>query len=391
MNHPIFRQANERRDRPGGESGADRQAMSESGPAPDPPAAQARPARTLTLRAYLVAMTLAVLLPMGLLGSIAIREAVSQYQHAYQERLLATVRLLSLSLDSDIQTRKTAIMAIATSPLLDQPPPVQALRRFGRRRGWLLLIQPALGLAALLLAVADPLAAPAAAFAAAAGVALLSATQDIAVDAWRIEIFPERRQGVALAAYVWGYRVALLVSMSGVVAASASLGWHAPLMGVAGLIAAGTLVTLAAAPEEAGEARAAGGLRYAVIDSLRLFLMRPSALLVLAFVALFKLGEAMAGIMTAPFYRHLAFDKDAIAKTGPFSLCATLAGITLGGWLVARIGVGRALLWTGTAQTAAMGMYVLLSLSPGRQVRRLRWFGCSRPSSSTTRRSRARR
>jgi PAT family beta-lactamase induction signal transducer AmpG len=69
--------------------------------------------------------------------------------------------------------------------------------------------------------------------------------------------------------------------------------------------------------------------------------------------------------MTAPFYRHLGFDKVAIAGTGWFSLCGTLAGITLGGWLVARIGVGRALLLTGWAQTLAMAMYVLLSLSPG--------------------------
>src|SRR3954471_9232913 len=73
------------------------------------------------------------------------------------------------------------------APLLDQAPPVAALRRFGRRRGWLLLVQPLLGVAAVLLALSDPSAAPMAAFAAAACVALLSATQDIAIDAWRIE------------------------------------------------------------------------------------------------------------------------------------------------------------------------------------------------------------
>jgi PAT family beta-lactamase induction signal transducer AmpG len=267
------------------------------------------------------------------------------------------------------------------APLLDQEPPLRALRGFGRRRGWLLLVQPLLGLAALELALSDPGGAPALAFAAAACVAVLSATQDIAIDAWRIEIFPERRQGVALAAYVWGYRIALLVSMSGVVAASASAGWHAPLLGAAGLIACGCFVTLAAEreetqaaereetqaaePRETCTARSGGGLRHAVIEPVRSFLARPSSLLVLAFVALFKLGEAMAGIMTAPFYRSLGFDKAAIAGVGPFSLGATLAGITLGGWLVVRVGVGRALLWTGWAQTVAMAMYVLLSVSPG--------------------------
>ena len=254
------------------------------------------------------------------------------------------------------------------APMLDQPPPLAWLRGRGRRRGWLLLVQPMLGVAAALLALSEPAAAPLAAFAAAAGVAILSATQDIAIDAWRIEVFPERRQGMALAVYVWGYRVAMLVSTTGVIAAAGFLGWHRALLGVAVLIAAGCLVTLAASPEDAPTAPPARGLRHAVIDPVRSFLARPSSLLVLSFVALFKLGEAMAGIMTAPFYRHLTFDKAAIAGTGPCSLGGTLAGITVGGWLVARIGVGRALLLTGSAQTLAMAMYVLLSLAPGQHA-----------------------
>jgi PAT family beta-lactamase induction signal transducer AmpG len=217
----------------------------------------------------------------------------------------------------------------------------------------------------MLLALSSPVAFPMAAFAAAACVAVLSATQDIAVDAWRIEVFPERRQGVALAAYVWGYRVALLVSTTGAIAMAAVVGWQLALLVVAALIAAGTLVTLAAQREESEPPQPGLGLRHAVTEPVRSFLVRPSSLLILAFVALFKLGEAMAGIMTAPFYRSLTFDKAAIAGTGPFSLGATLAGITLGGWLVVRIGVGRALLITGWAQTMAMGMYVVLSFSPG--------------------------
>ncbi len=254
------------------------------------------------------------------------------------------------------------------APLLDQMPPLGVLRGFGRRRGWLLLVQPALAAAAVLLALSHPAAAPVAAFAAAACVAMLSATQDIAIDAWRIEIFPERRQGVALAAYVWGYRVAMLVSMSGVVAASSFAGWHWPLLGVAALIGCGMLVTLAADREDAPDAAVRPGVRQAVVEPIRSFLARPSSLLVLAFVALFKLGEAMAGLMTAPFYLHLGFARAAIAATGTFSLGATLAGITLGGWLVVRVGVGRALLWTGTAQTVAMAMYVLLSVSAGQHA-----------------------
>jgi PAT family beta-lactamase induction signal transducer AmpG len=102
-----------------------------------------------------------------------------------------------------------------------------------------------------------------------------------------------------------------------------------------------------------------------VVDPLLDFLTRPGAIMILAFVALFKLGEAMGGIMTAPFYRELGFTRGAIAGAGPFSLVATLAGIACGGWLVARIGVGRALLWTGSAQTVAMVMYEVLAHAPG--------------------------
>src|ERR1700744_5846012 len=138
------------------------------------------------------------------------------------------------------------------APLLDQTPPVAALRRFGRRRGWLLLVQPLLGLAAVLLALSNPAVAPMAPFAAAACVAVLSATQDIAIDAWRIEVFPELRQGLALAVYVWGYRVALLVSTTGAIAAAAVVGWHLALLGVAVLVAAGGLVSLVARREEPG-------------------------------------------------------------------------------------------------------------------------------------------
>jgi PAT family beta-lactamase induction signal transducer AmpG len=259
------------------------------------------------------------------------------------------------------------------APLLDQIRPPGPLRRLGQRRGWLAVIQPGLVLAAVLLALSNPVGGPAASIAAAALVAFLSASQDIVVDAWRIELFPPRLQGAALAAYVWGYRLALLIATSGVIAASGRIGWHAALLGVAALIAIGPLVTMLA-PEPARISRpaivasAAERLRQAVVAPLQEFLSRPGAGPILAFVALFKLGEAMAGIMTAPFYRALGFARDSVAATGPFSLVATLLGISFGGVMVARIGVGRALLWTGVAQTAAMAMYVLLAGSPNDQI-----------------------
>ena len=259
------------------------------------------------------------------------------------------------------------------APVLDQIRPPGPLGRFGRRRGWMLAAQPLLALACLWLAASDPAAAPTATVAAALCIAFCSATQDIAIDAWRIESFPLALQGAANAVYVWGYRIAMLVSGAGVIAAAGWIGWHAALFAVAALAAAGMLVTLTArepavaAPYAGQPAGAAlGRVGRAVVGSLSEFLARRGAALVLGYVALFNLGEAMAGVMLAPFYQHLGFNRAAVATAiGPFSLFASMAGIGLGGWLVARLGLGRAMVSTGFFQMAAMAMYVALSLAAG--------------------------
>ena len=256
------------------------------------------------------------------------------------------------------------------SPLLDQRAPLP----FGRRRGWLLALQPPLAAACLWLALSNAAAAPVVTIAAAGLVAFLSASQDIVIDAWRIETFPREQQGLAMAAYVWGYRVAMLVAGAGVIKLADVIGWNGALGLMAAIMAAGVLVTLAA-PEPAAVPRAAtsGGigrrLAAAVADPLREFLRRPGAWMILAYVALFKLGEAMAGVMLAPFYTSLGFNRAAVALTaGPYSLPATLAGIALGGWLVSRMDLGRALIMTGFIQMGAMAMYVVLAYSAGSQA-----------------------
>jgi MFS transporter, PAT family, beta-lactamase induction signal transducer AmpG len=257
------------------------------------------------------------------------------------------------------------------APVLDQVAPPGPLARLGRRRGWLAAIQPAQAIAAVLLAISNPATAPLATVAAAASLAFLSASQDIVVDAWRIEIFPERMQGAALAAYVWGYRFAMLVSGAGAIKLADVLGWHGSLLCMAGLASLGLLVTLSAPEPQTrtpghSAARFASRFYGAVVEPLREFLSRPGAGAILAFVVLFKLGEALAGIMLAPFYRSLGFDRSAVAvANGPISMFATLAGIAGGGWLVARMGVRRALVLTGFVQMLAMLMYVVLAYSAG--------------------------
>lgn len=279
------------------------------------------------------------------------------------------VSLAAIGLTANIGLSYT--LKFLWAPLLDEVRPPGALARFGQRRGWLLMVQPFLVASIAWLALCDAAAAPVMAIIAAACIAFFSATQDIAVDAWRIEAFDQRMQGAALAGYVWGYRLAMLISGAGVIASAGLIGWHGALGAVAVLSALGIGVTLLAqeAPAAARKRGGAGWLARSVTafrDPLRDFLARPGALAIIAYVALFNLGEAMAGVMLAPFYRHLGFDRAAVATAiGPFSLIATMTGIGLGGWLVARIGLQRALISTGFIQMAAMALYVLLSTLPG--------------------------
>ncbi len=240
----------------------------------------------------------------------------------------------------------------------------------GRRRGWLLLVQICLMGAIGLLAFSNPAAGIGVTLAAGGLLAFVSASQDILIDAWRIEFFQPRQQGAALAGYVWGYRGAMLISGSGVIALSVKIGFDHAILLCACLAVVGPLATLLAAEPDVPAHRTPRGFAARFADAVKTplveFLSRRGAAVIIAFIILFRLGEALAGVMLAPYYTYLGFDRVAIAiANGPNALAATLAGAALGGWLVARIGVRKALLVTAFFQTAALLMYPALGLFPG--------------------------
>jgi PAT family beta-lactamase induction signal transducer AmpG len=250
------------------------------------------------------------------------------------------------------------------SALFDRPSPRGV--SLGRRRFWLLLIQPALAGSCALLALSDPGGSLVLTLAAALLLAFFSASQDIVIDAWRIETFEEHQQGTALALYIWGYRAAMLTSGAGVIYCSTLFGWHVPLLAVACCLALGMLVTLAA-PERA-EAVAQSGERgwretveAAFLAPLREFLGRPAAWRVLAFVLLFRIGKVFADNQAAPLYRYrLGFVSSDVAKANAFELPGTLAGAAFGGWLVVRFGARRALLGAGVFLYLSLSLYLVL-------------------------------
>ena len=247
---------------------------------------------------------------------------------------------------------------------------------FGRRRAWLFFSQLLLILSIVLLAFCDPALSPwYVVFAAAAFVATASATQDIVIDAFRIESLSESEQAAGMAAYVAAYRLGMLASTAGalflVSGFEAGLGfgkeasWTAGYLIMAALVVIGVATTLiarepeksaVAAAEHAAHARQNPLARVAMAAyaSFGDFLTRDMAILVLVFVVLYKLCDAFAGAMTAPFVIDLGFSRnDYAAIVKGVGLAATLIGGFAGGFVARRYSLPVSLWIGGMLQAVA--------------------------------------
>ncbi|MHA1599627.1 MAG: AmpG family muropeptide MFS transporter [Alphaproteobacteria bacterium] len=248
------------------------------------------------------------------------------------------------------------------APVLDHLRAPILGRIFGRRRGWALLTQAALIVAILCLGASDPLNAPWTTAAAALAVAFCSASQDIAIDAYRIEILEDFEQGAGAAATQTGYRIGLLVAGAGAIALSDFIGWFTVFAILACFVLIGTIAVLIApepAPESGRRALSRENwLQTAVLAPFTDFLRRPGWLAILAFILLYKFGDAIGGVMANPFFVELGFTGVEIASiTKVFGLLATFGGIVAGGVLVARYGLFPALAIGGVLQAVTNFLY----------------------------------
>ena len=228
------------------------------------------------------------------------------------------------------------------APLVDALHVPFFTQKFGRRRGWLVFSQLLLIASILLLALTDPARSPLYVALGALLVAAASSTQDIVVDAFRIESLPESEQAAGMASYVAAYRVGMLVSTAGalfMVSAFEGTGiaraqaWMWGYVAMAALVLIGTVTALAATePEQSVRADAATSteaafarVMHAAIGAFSEFLVRKDALAALAFVVLYKFTDAFSGTMTAPFVIDLGFTRnDYAAIVKGVGLAATL-------------------------------------------------------------------
>jgi len=273
------------------------------------------------------------------------------------------------------------------SPLVDRVRLPGLARLVGQRRAWLLASQALLAGAIIALAGHDPTQAIERMAVFAFLTALMSATQDIVIDAYRIEILSPRELGPGSGMIQFGYRTGNLIAGAGALMLATTLGWPATFALMALLVLCGAIAALLAGepprhdPEgaEAAEAkaesylarraplpglaeRAAAWLYSAVVAPFVEFLSRRWAVLILVFVVVYKIGDAMGQVMMAPLLVDLGFSNEEIAWANKMvGFVALILGTMLGGGLAYMVGMFRALLITGVAMMVTNLMFAWLA------------------------------
>lgn len=245
------------------------------------------------------------------------------------------------------------------SPLMDKlVPPF-----LGRRRGWIMITQIGLCLALFVLANLDPKLQPGWIGAFALFVAFMSASQDIAIDAYRTDTLLPRERGYGSALFIFSARIAIIVSGGMALIFADHIGWRLTYELMSLLIAFSLLVTFFA-PEIPGHIQPPKSLKAAIIEPFKDLFCREAMILIIPFIVLYKVGDALAlQLMSAFLLRGLGFtltDVGVAYKTIGFA--ASILGAFTGGALLGRLGLFRGLLYFGIAQAFSNLLFVLLAV-----------------------------
>lgn len=264
------------------------------------------------------------------------------------------------------------------APLVDRLPIPVLTRLLGRRRSWLLLSQAVIITALVGMALTDPRQTLLPVVWCALAVAFGSATQDIALDAYRIESADTRRQAALAAAYQTGYRIAMIWAGAGAlwIAARAEVAgiasyqqgaWQVAYLVMAASMLLG-VATVLFSPEPLARAlrpsrNAAEWLKGALVEPFADFLRRygKQALLILALIAIYRISDVVMGIMANPFYVDMGYTKDEVAAvTKIYGVVMTLVGAFVGGGLAMRFGVMKVLMLGATLSAGSNLLFAWL-------------------------------
>lgn len=304
------------------------------------------------------------------------------------------ISLLGLWLSySDVSKSDVGLFALITSfytwkflwsPAIDRLPLGPITRRLGQRRGWLIFIQALMALALIAISRFDPSHQLFEIAVIAAIIAFLSASQDIVIDAYRIEIIEGDEQGHSAASYVYGYRTANFLAAIAVLAIAEYVGWSTAILVLPVFLLPGTLAVLwvgeptlrqdkdyiAAETNERHISPVAARLREAVYLPFKEFTRRPYWLLILLFIFLFKAGDAVAAIMTGPLLADMNFTPgDLLFANKTVGFITLMVGVGLGAALYKVVGTFQALLVTGLLMMATNMGFAWLAIGEPEQWR----------------------
>ncbi len=284
------------------------------------------------------------------------------------------------------------------SPLVDRMPLPFLTRLLGRRRAWLLLSQVAIALALAGMANTDPLDNLAYTVFFALTIAFASATQDIALDAYRIEAVSVRLQGAMAATYQGGYRIAMILASAGALWIAAAVDpseqtydyepWRIAYLVMAAFMSVGIITTLIIREPEVpvtkliseNENRAREAIAHwhlnenltrmlawlygAVVAPFRDFIVRHGAhaLLILGLIGAYRISDVVMGVMSNPFYVDMGYTKEEVATVSKvYGVIMTLAGAAIGGVLTAKLGIMRTLFLGAVLSAATNLLFVWLA------------------------------
>lgn len=261
----------------------------------------------------------------------------------------------------------------AWSPLIDRIR-LPLFCRLGRRRGWALFTQIILMLSILCMSTVNPSATPLTMAFFAVLVTIASASQDIVLDAYRIESFSTKEQGAGVAIFVLGYRFGLIFSGAGAIWMASVMSWNNVyiIMSLGALVG---IISIFCSKEPAENEKKTqfsykGSLRKrikkflltAVYDPFKDFMHKPDWVIILSFIFFYRMSDAYMGPMAYPFYDDMGFSKVEIAYVSKlYGMIATILGGIAGGLIINRIGIMKSLLWFGILQGITNLMFVAQS------------------------------
>ena len=252
---------------------------------------------------------------------------------------------------------------------LDTNIKLRLLKKMGRRRIWILIFQILICVNIFIMAHIDPVINTMQMAIFAITLAFFSASQDIAIDAWRIEINEEKELGLGAALYVTGYRIALLAAGAGALVIADIYSWKLSFMLLSCIYPLGIILVLSIKIEDkssnvqAVESSIKKIIEERVLNPFYDFIIKKNWILILIFIACFKWGDALLGVLSQPFMLEIGFSKSEIAAISKvYGLGATLIGLFVGGYFISKYGIILALWITAFLQLFSNLVFILLAL-----------------------------